>query len=109
MGFEKRSPIFVEALSKKDLESLLHQPDPALTVQGLPMNPRISFRKGAHMEDLAKLEQEETSTQSPIDKGMKEILLESKKSLSTQQQLRALAAAAAAATRARAINSPEKV
>ena len=33
-------------MTKKDLESMLHQPDPALTVQQLPQNPKISFRKG---------------------------------------------------------------
>ena len=46
--FVKRSntEIFVDALTKKDLESLLHQPDPSLTVQELPLNPKISFRKG---------------------------------------------------------------
>ena len=30
---------------KKDIESWLHQADPALTVQKLPMDPQISFRK----------------------------------------------------------------
>ena len=40
------SDLFVDSLSKKDLESLLHQPDPSLTVQELPPNPKISFRKG---------------------------------------------------------------
>ena len=51
--FEKRSAaeIFVDALTKKDLESLLHQPDPSLTVQELPQNPQISFRKGSHILD----------------------------------------------------------
>ena len=38
-------------MTKKDLESLLHQPDPALTVQQLPQNPKISFRKG-HPSEL---------------------------------------------------------
>ena len=37
---------YYNPLSKKDLESLIHQPNPALTVQQLPQNPKISFRKG---------------------------------------------------------------
>ena len=41
--------LFVDAFSKKDLESLLHQPDPSLTVQELPLNPKISFRKGTQL------------------------------------------------------------
>lgn len=60
--YVKRSAaeIFVDALTKKDLESLLHQPDPSLTVQELPANPKISFRKGSHMDFS-----QETSTKSP--------------------------------------------
>ena len=46
MSKRSNTEIFVDALTKKDLESLLHQPDPSLTVQELPQNPKISFRKG---------------------------------------------------------------
>ena len=46
MRKRSNTEIFVDALTKKDLESLLHQPDPSLTVQELPQNPKISFRKG---------------------------------------------------------------
>ena len=46
MSKRSNTEIFVDALTKKDLESLLHQPDPSLTVQELPKNPKISFRKG---------------------------------------------------------------
>ena len=42
------------SMSKKDLESLLHQPNPALTVQQLPQNPKISFRKGHPSEKKGK-------------------------------------------------------
>jgi hypothetical protein len=38
--------------TKKDLESLLHQADPSLTVQALPVNPRINFRKGKTLDIL---------------------------------------------------------
>jgi len=79
--FEKRSAaeIFVDALTKKDLESLLHQPDPSLTVQELPQNPQISFRKGSHILDQNTIESEET-TVSPPFKGMKEVIRESRSS-----------------------------
>jgi len=50
MAKRSNTEIFVDALTKKDLESLLHQPDPSLTVQELPLNPRISFRKGLQNE-----------------------------------------------------------
>ena len=43
-------------MTKKDLESLLHQPDPALTVQQLPQNPKISFRKGHPSEQKGNAE-----------------------------------------------------
>jgi len=46
---EAAADLFVDAFSKKDLESLLHQPDPSLTVQELPLNPKISFRKGLRL------------------------------------------------------------
>ena len=46
---EAAADLFVDAFSKKDLESLLHQPDPSLTVQELPLNPKISFRKGTQL------------------------------------------------------------
>jgi len=77
--FEKRSAaeIFVDALTKKDLESLLHQPDPSLTVQELPQNPQISFRKGSHILDQNTIESEETTIAPPF-KGMKEVIRESR-------------------------------
>lgn len=64
--YVKRSAaeIFVDALAKKDLESLLHQPDPSLTVQELPTNPKISFRKGSHM-DFSLKEDKSTPTARP--------------------------------------------
>merc|ERR1711992_482794 len=66
--FEKRSAaeIFVDALTKKDLESLLHQPDPSLTVQELPQNPQISFRKCSHILDQNNIESEETTVTPPF-------------------------------------------
>lgn len=60
--FGKRSEIY--ALTKKDIESLLHQPDPALTVQELPTNPKISFRKGSHLNFD---EEQENSTKNPSE------------------------------------------
>merc|ERR1712083_1145830 len=77
--FEKRSAaeIFVDSLTKKDLESLLHQPDPSLTVQELPQNPKISFRKGSHILDQNTIESEETTIAPPF-KGMKEVIRESR-------------------------------
>jgi len=79
--FEKRSAaeIFVDALTKKDLESLLHQPDPSLTVQELPQNPQISFRKGSHILDQNTIESEETTVTPPFQ-GMKEVIRESRSS-----------------------------
>jgi len=78
--FEKRSAaeIFVDALTKKDLESLLHQPDPSLTVQELPQNPQISFRKGSHILDQNTIESEETTVTPPFQ--MKEVIRESRSS-----------------------------
>lgn len=70
--FEKRSEaeqIFKDALTKKDLESLLHQPDPSLTVQELPPNPKISFRKGYH--DIATTRAPPIQTNKAT--GMKEV------------------------------------
>ena len=52
--------------SKKDLESLLHQPDPSLTVQALPQNPQISFRKGSHILDQNTIASEETTITPPF-------------------------------------------
>jgi len=77
--FEKRSAaeIFVDALTKKDLESLLHQPDPSLTVQELPQNPQISFRKGSHILDKDTVVSTET-TEKPSFQGMKEVVRESR-------------------------------
>jgi len=77
--FEKRSAaeIFVDSLTKKDLESLLHQPDPSLTVQELPQNPKISFRKGSHILDKETIASEE-STEAPLFQGMKEVIRESR-------------------------------
>merc|ERR1719273_2917922 len=77
--FEKRSAaeIFVDSLTKKDLESLLHQPDPSLTVQELPQNPKISFRKGSHILDEEAIASEE-STEAPLFQGMKEVIRESR-------------------------------
>jgi len=77
--FEKRSAaeIFVDSLTKKDLESLLHQPDPSLTVQELPQNPKISFRKGSHILDEETIASEE-STEAPLFQGMKEVIRESR-------------------------------
>ena len=46
---------YYNPLSKKDLESLIHQPNPALTVQQLPQNPKISFRKGHPSEKKGKV------------------------------------------------------
>lgn len=79
--FEKRSAaeIFVDALTKKDLESLLHQPDPSLTVQELPQNPQISFRKGSHILDQNTIASEETTVTPPFQ-GMKEVIRESRSS-----------------------------
>jgi len=77
--FEKRSAaeIFVDSLTKKDLESLLHQPDPSLTVQELPQNPKISFRKGSHILDKETIASEE-NTEAPLFQGMKEVIRESR-------------------------------
>ena len=47
-------------MTKKDLESLLHQPDPALTVQQLPQNPKISFRKGHPSEQKGNTDNSKT-------------------------------------------------
>ena len=77
---EKRSSIFKEALAKKDLESLLHQPDPALTVQELSPNPKISFRKGWHLLGSDISTTATTSTETPnltnkaANTGMKELV-----------------------------------
>ncbi len=38
-------------MNKKDTESLLHQADPSLTVQQLPSQPQISFRKEDHFKE----------------------------------------------------------
>ena len=54
--------------NKTDLESLLHQPDPSLTVQELPQNPKISFRKGSHILDKETIASEE-STEAPLFQG----------------------------------------
>ena len=56
------------AKNKTDLESLLHQPDPSLTVQELPQNPKISFRKGSHILDEEAIASEE-STEAPLFQG----------------------------------------
>merc|ERR1711953_565011 len=64
--------LFVDAFSKKDLESLLHQPDPSLTVQELPLNPKISFRKGLRDGDemsTATTMEPPTSSIGPRDQG----------------------------------------
>merc|ERR1719210_3265156 len=76
------SDTYVEALTKKDLESLLHQPDPSLTVQDLPRNPQITFRKGSHVgqNDQQNDQKEERNSK----KGQDEIVL---KSRSISQQL----------------------
>ena len=79
------SQTYVEALSKKDLESLLHQPDPSLTVQNLPRNPQISFRKGVHNENEGEDSGAQTSAETSADGqhpvGMKEIVLQSRSSV----------------------------
>ena len=63
--FKERFEHKVLAFSK-DLESLLHQPDPSLTVQELPQNPQISFRKGSHILDQNTIESEETTVTPPF-------------------------------------------
>ena len=59
---------FFPKKNKTDLESLLHQPDPSLTVQELPQNPKISFRKGSHILDEKAIASEE-STEAPLFQG----------------------------------------
>merc|ERR1711978_212324 len=88
MGKIRHGPFLLEAVitvlgmtfpmnRKKDLESLIHQPNPALTVQQLPQNPKISFRKGHPSE---KKEQVEITTSVPETslaphQGMKEVTM----------------------------------
>merc|ERR1712083_314308 len=81
--FEKRSAaeIFVDSLTKKDLESLLHQPDPSLTVQELPQNPKISFRKGSHILDEKAIASEETTIAPPF-KGQSSLVTNQRKLIS---------------------------
>ena len=54
-GYDNDNEWYYNPLSKKDLESLIHQPNPALTVQQLPQNPKISFRKGHPSEKKGKV------------------------------------------------------
>ena len=85
------SDTYVEALTKKDLESLLHQPDPSLTVQDLPRNPQITFRKGSHVDQNDQIDdQNDQKEEKNSKKGQDEIVL---KSRSISQQLRKLAEA----------------
>jgi hypothetical protein len=64
-------------MTKKDLESLLHQPDPALTVQQLPQNPKISFRKGhpSEQKDMDDLTTPAPETTTVFNRGMKEVAM----------------------------------
>lgn len=63
-----RGSIEKTKMDKKDVESLLHQANPALTVQKLPRLPQISFRK----EEPLGSSIDDDPIEPKFPKGMKE-------------------------------------
>ncbi len=68
-------------MSKKDLESLVDQADPSLTVKGLSPEPQISFRKG--VEKAARQEQEKKRRRK---KKKKSLVLSARKAVPDEKE-----------------------
>lgn len=71
------SEIFSKKKHKKDLESLLYQANPALTVAELPTDPKITFRKYDHSQQSKESTTTTTTTPSIFSnklRGMKEVV-----------------------------------